>query len=409
MKEKPKVLSIDDSAISQKFVTRALGDDYEIQCALDGQEGLALTLSWLPDVILLDVEMPGINGYEVCDQIRNNEITQFIPVIFLSSLQTLSARMQCYESGGDDFICKPFSVDDLIAKVSVLLRHRQYRDSLQETAEEARRVAHDALTTNSELGLVILFSESSYDSVDYDELAREFLCVTRVLGLNCSLMFQRQAGLSYFTSKGSIAPLEAELMAKLASGNRIRDFGCRTQINYPNISILIKNMPLDDMNRYGRIKDLLPAMLGAANAKVSLLNAEEVMRQRSSDLSNSFERVKDTFLNVAGLLEENREEGHNIMRTMLIDLTNELPRMGLEDDQERYILDQIESAVDQAATVVDNGDVIGQSFDSVLLDLGDLVKAQSSLMDLKLRPNNERDASSNQSLGDMSNGDVELF
>jgi len=54
----------------------------------------------------------------------------------------------------------------------------------------------------------------------------------------------------------------------------VDDFGCRTQINYPNLFVLIKNMPLDDMNRYGRVKDLLPAILGVANTKDSLLNAK---------------------------------------------------------------------------------------------------------------------------------------
>ncbi len=66
----------------------------------------------------------------------------------------------------------------------------------------------------------------------------------------------------------SVPPSENQLVSMLHNEKRFYDFGCRTQINYPNLSVLIKNMPIDDMERYGRIKDILPAMIGTVNNRI---------------------------------------------------------------------------------------------------------------------------------------------
>ena len=89
------VLAIDDDRISQKMISRALqGVGLKPRLANDGEHGLEEAARATPDVILLDVEMPGMNGYEVCEQLRNTPETQDTPIIFLSSHSSLRERMQ---------------------------------------------------------------------------------------------------------------------------------------------------------------------------------------------------------------------------------------------------------------------------------------------------------------------------
>ena len=404
-----KVLSIDDDHLVQKIIGKTLENGYDTLFASSGNEGIELAKESLPDVIILDVEMPGMNGYEVCDQLKHDAETQDIPIIFLSSLENLRARMLGYEVGAEDFLVKPFVAEDLIAKINVLANIREERREILKQAEEARRTAYNALTSSAELGLVILFAEHSFTATSHESLSKRFFKVTNSLGLSCSLLVQTSQGSSFFSSKGTVSPLESELMARLKNSGRIHDFGSRTQINYPHISVLIKNMPLDNAERYGRIKDLLPAMLGPADAKISVINEEERKVQRYQELLKSFEVVQSTFEELNTLLKNNREQGFNIMRAMLMELNRELPRMGLEDDQENYILGEVDKAIDAAIEVVDDGQAIGKYFSFVMQQLGSLIEEHSTLVERTQQEDKQEEIPEADSEQDNYSSDIELF
>lgn len=404
-----KVLSIDDDHLVQKIIGKTLENGYDTLFASSGNEGIELAKESLPDVIILDVEMPGMNGYEVCDQLKHDAETQDIPIIFLSSLENLRARMLGYEVGAEDFLVKPFVAEDLIAKINVLANIREERREILKQAEEARRTAYNALTSSAELGLVILFAEHSFTATSHESLSKRFFKVTNSLGLSCSLLVQTSQGSAFFSSKGTVSPLESELMARLKNSGRIHDFGSRTQINYPHISVLIKNMPLDNAERYGRIKDLLPAMLGPADAKISVINEEERKVQRYQELLKSFEVVQSTFEELNTLLKNNREQGFNIMRAMLMELNRELPRMGLEDDQENYILGEVDKAIDAAIEVVDDGQAIGKYFSFVMQQLGSLIEEHSTLVERTQQEDKQEEIPEADSEQDNYSSDIELF
>ncbi len=93
--DKIDILIIDDDKISQKIIIRALTDEFKTHTAGDGESGITMALELIPDLILLDVEMPGLNGYEVCDRLRNNEATRKIPIIFMPSMHC-RCKLKCW-------------------------------------------------------------------------------------------------------------------------------------------------------------------------------------------------------------------------------------------------------------------------------------------------------------------------
>ena len=141
-------------------------------------------------------------------------------------------------------------------------------------------------------------------------------------GLNCSLCIYLEGEPQFYTPHGELSPLEAELITKIRNKDRFFDFGCRTQINYPNISLLIKNMPLEDPERYGRIKDLFPFILAAYDAKIKNLNIEHVIKEQSFVLNQSFLQIRETISNLARSLAENAQSGHMVLSNMLNELTH---------------------------------------------------------------------------------------
>ena len=105
------ILAIDDDKFIHRVVDETLKDFCKVIHANNGEEGIRSAVKNNSDIILLDVEMPGMNGYEVCDLLKKDSSTSDIPVMFLSGKGALTERVRGYNSGGNDYIVKPFEVE----------------------------------------------------------------------------------------------------------------------------------------------------------------------------------------------------------------------------------------------------------------------------------------------------------
>jgi len=117
---KNRILIVDDELSIVEFLRAVLqAEGYEVLAAMDGAEALQTIEMELPDLIILDIMMPKVDGFEVCRRLR--EWSQ-IPVIMLSARRDDSDKMKCLELGADDYVTKPFSPRELVARVSAVLR-----------------------------------------------------------------------------------------------------------------------------------------------------------------------------------------------------------------------------------------------------------------------------------------------
>src|SRR5512145_3055582 len=113
-----KILAVDDNQQNLEALTKALtAANYEIITATDGPTALRLVESDSPDLILLDVVMPGMSGYDVCEKIRANEVGGRLPIVMLTALHEVSHRIRGIEAGADDFLSKPFNREELLTRV----------------------------------------------------------------------------------------------------------------------------------------------------------------------------------------------------------------------------------------------------------------------------------------------------
>ncbi|NET17781.1 MAG: hybrid sensor histidine kinase/response regulator [Okeania sp. SIO1H6] len=128
----PSILVIDDEPNNFDVIEALLSDqDYELYYAASGEEGLANLETYNPDLILLDVMMPGIDGIEVCRQIKTMSAWQAVPIIMVTALSAKSDLANCLNAGADDFISKPVNAIELRARVSSMLRIKHQYDNLQ--------------------------------------------------------------------------------------------------------------------------------------------------------------------------------------------------------------------------------------------------------------------------------------
>lgn len=130
-----QVLVIDDSKPIHALVTTLLAEEkVDVQCASDAAYGITLAGSMRPDLILLDVEMPGINGFEACKKLKANPETAHIPIVFLTGLSSVEEKVKGLELGAVDYITKPFHSWELWARVRASLRMRHLVKMLEEKA-----------------------------------------------------------------------------------------------------------------------------------------------------------------------------------------------------------------------------------------------------------------------------------
>jgi len=133
---KPKILIVDDEQLNVELLDGMLSKDYTILKAYNGNDALLEVERSLPDLILLDIMMPGINGYDVCKMIKNNEKVMHIPIVMVTALKERADRIKTLEVGADDFLSKPVDVYELIARVKSLVRVKQYYDALMNEQEK---------------------------------------------------------------------------------------------------------------------------------------------------------------------------------------------------------------------------------------------------------------------------------
>ena len=138
-----RVLIVDDVKTNVDILVQALRDEYKLSVALDGAAALRSAEKAPPDLVLLDIVMPDLDGYEVCRRLRASEPTREVPVMFLSALEDVNDKTRGFEVGGNDYLTKPFEVLEVKARVRSLLKAKLYADAVREAMARDLRIARE--------------------------------------------------------------------------------------------------------------------------------------------------------------------------------------------------------------------------------------------------------------------------
>ena len=210
-----RILVVDDTRENRTLVERLLSSrGYLVETAENGELALESIAKSAPDVVLLDVQMPGLDGFEVCRRIKNDPVTRLIPVVLITGLSDRRSRIEGMEAGADDFVNKPFDADELRARIRSLVRLKEFTDDL-DSAEAV--ILSLALTVEA---------RDACTSGHCQRLAR------------------------YATMLGSVLKLGAEELAALHRGGYLHDVG---KIGIPD-AVLLKPHKLTEAE-YTKMKE----------------------------------------------------------------------------------------------------------------------------------------------------------
>ena len=231
--DKTTILIVDDSAQNVRLLSHVLKKEgYEIQTTPGGREAIEKVEEWTPDIILLDIVMPGLDGYEVCERLKNREKTASIPIIFLSALSETDSKVKGFEVGGVDYITKPFQREEVLARIDLHVRLRQLQQTLKEKIDalEEREQRLNTLNKRKDELMRIL-------SHDIRNPVTGIIGVAQLLSESAGEMDARQRSEMYRTIEESarkIQSLVADLLDNDRAESGISELS-REEVNLENV------------------------------------------------------------------------------------------------------------------------------------------------------------------------------
>lgn len=329
---RPRVLSVDNNLSNQKLVSSVLAADAEVYTASSGTQALRMLESLRPDLILLDIDMPGMDGFQTCRSMRANPDFALTPIVFVSGLTERDEQLTAFQCGGDDFIAKPFDVEILRAKVGALIQRYRRQQFIRnpnadnQAFDHLRRVNHYLLSA-LKVSTLVKLNDATLEALT-------------ALDIKAALYIHKKPELLASTC-GSLTDLETQLLSQ-TKGAQMQALGGRFMLGSAQAAWLIQNMPRAGSNEFARLHDALVIMFDAYSQKVQTLLVKfaqeagtapmsislpmETLLNQLADLDDATDDAVSECLNQLQLLQK-QTSGSLYERTQLAVLDTKLRRL----------------------------------------------------------------------------------
>lgn len=332
-----RVFVVDDDPIILDILSGTLGGVCQLESFASAESCLNRLADAKPDLFLLDVSMPVMDGYELCRRLKDDWDTQDIPVLFVSANDDSDTRLLCYEAGGDDFIQKPFEHAELLSKLKVATRILVDKKALREQAGYAQRTAMAAMVSMGELGVVLQFLSKSFACANVDELASAVIDAMQQYDLQAAVQMRLGDESFSLSHNGRNVPLEVSVLNHVRESGRIFQFKSRCVFNYGRVTLMVNNMPLEDADRCGRIRDNGALLAEGADARLKAIEAEMLASRRRAGIEAALPRLYSTLDDVQGNYRRNCFELTQVMIDFQETLTKAFIHLGLMERQEEQL------------------------------------------------------------------------
>ncbi|TMP45122.1 two-component system response regulator [Pseudoalteromonas citrea] len=364
-----RILAVDDEPFNLEILEEILEDlNFDLLTASSGPECLDMIESFDPQVILLDVSMPQMNGYDVCRAIKANPETHHIVVMFVSARGSVEERMEGYSVGAEDYIVKPFGQGELKTKLLNLSQMLLDKDILEQQVEEATSTAFDAMATSSEMGQIVNYIEQISLLDDIPTLANAMTKCLSSFGLNSNVEIRIDEQRHHFATTGLCSPIVIELFDILKSKGRLHEFTSRVLVNYDLVSVLILNMP-EDESKHGRIRDHICFLVSVTEQQLTAILTRHELTAQRQNLDKAQAMVNGKFKSLMGMLETNRKQNETVFRALQERFETRIPTMGLDEDQEVFIFSNVDEAIQNSVARKEAIDMVKSAFNEIEGDL----------------------------------------
>lgn len=368
-----KILIVDDETAFRQIIKDGLDGLAEFAEAKNGEEALSLVTSFQPDILLLDINLPDINGYSVCMVLR--EKLPDLRVVFISGSNSEETRQNAYAAGGDDFLPKPFRLIELRRKIELLQKIIADSVRLKDSLQTATDTAMTAISNSGEMGSVISFIKRAMSCQDIESLLKVIISTfSQSFDLKVSAQIRTENEQKTLNSEGRSSPLEAEILFNLAQDStRIFEYGRRLIINYPSITLQIKNLPADNSDFSGRIRDHAAIITETTESCIQAIVNNQKLSLQSKNAKLAIEKMQTVVKELEAEYKTQQYDSCQLFENLKLQIETSLYGLGLTNEQESYFIRLIDEAAQKATALYDAGFELDKKFTGITHDLGQLL------------------------------------
>jgi len=350
------------------FLSETLGQRYPIvQCADD--ECLIDEVQKGCTLVVMDFRQIGYERLDLIDRIHSLPSFDHAQIAVLFGDDMEQSRVKAFEMGCDDYIHSSVSDDEIALRCEKLIFNYVANEQLQAQVKQANELAFIAMSDTSDLGINIQFLLDVHTCTNLDELGMRLLKAIGGYGLKASLQLRSELGTKNMDLSGMAKDLEANLLWELKDGGRYVDFGKRSVMNYEQVSLLVKNMPVDDEKKYGAVKDNIFSLLQGADARLKALenvaqvqDQQEMMRALSLKMQSMMENIDKGYQGVM-------KDIADVVENMSDQISGVITNLGLHEDQERALENIMAYGIENTNNIFNSGLQLDERFQSVVKEL----------------------------------------
>jgi len=361
--------STDNEALTQQ-----LGDGYDAVPVTTFDEARSVTQAGdIKVALIIERGMSTDEALACVSTLKDDAGMAVIPVVVMANSEhTLAERMAFFDAGVDDLV-QSEAESELQARMMRVIFNKVANDQLKIQLDKANEMAFIAMSDTSDLGVNIQFLLDINKCNNLDEAGMRLFQALKSYNINCSLQMRSRFGTKNMEVNGMAKDLESALMEECKDQGRYVDFGRRSIMNYENVSLLVKNMPLGDDKKYGAIKDNVFSLLQGLDARVTALDDIESLKLESQLVCRLTASMTD--------LMDRVDRGYHEVMTRIADVVEdiadgvdrEIQFLGMDEDQERAMQKIMENGITSANRVFNDGLRMDTDLKNVLGELGRVV------------------------------------
>ncbi len=372
---KKHIMVVDDNPNNLLLILRVLEEQYRVSCIESANNCLKALTKNTPDLILMDVCMPEMDGYECCQRIKQDPQFSDIPVLFLSGQNQIEDKLKGYEAGGADYLTKPCDIKEVLAKIE---QNLSLVEQFQNKLSKANSVASMAINQNGELGMRLQFLEDSFKCQTQEALADLILNTLQAYKFNACVQLRGNQGTLDLSLSGHPLPLEDSLMTEVIGQGNFLEFGHRVLCSTSNISMLIKNLPQENEGLCQRLKVHITSILNGASARMENLNlVNDNEKNLLSQILQAISKIEKNLVDIEQVTDDKNQGMAKILERLNNKIHDSFSHLDLSSQQRSYLLELLTESMDEVFDLACEDELLKCQFNEINKQLLHITKAKT--------------------------------
>ena len=370
--DNPLVLVVDPDPIHQEILDGMLGQSMTVILASTAKEGLEIFDFKHPDLVILEIDIPDMNGYDLCRTLREHSGEAACAIIFLAEAMSLEDKMEGYRYGCDDFITKPFQPEEVVVKAQRTLEIKKVQKKILKESSEAMHTALIAMKQSSDMGFILRFMEGNATCRDFTTLGQALIDLLKHLSLQASLVFKVKPKNIFVGSPYD--SLDVKQFNMCFEKERFVVQGDKLVVNQNIVSLLISNMPQANSKAYSELKDVLSMLMSSVEARAVSIDLDiQHKKKQNVRLEKTLDKCHQHLADVSATLAGHGDSMGIISNDLVHDIKDICLASSLSVDHENSIVDVFEDSLSRITQSYSSILSLEGNFKSIISDLNELV------------------------------------